>query len=415
METSAIYVRLFGRFVISDGQRQLTQEDVHSERVTKLAAHLITHGREGCTFQRLIDDLWPNGQSGNPVNALKNVVYRLRKVLGQVWPEHPFILTTGGQYQWNPQIPLHTDMAEFDRLYQQAESAVDQSERCELLKQMTSIYRGKFLTDFSGEHWILYIRAHYQQKYLHAVRELAGYLEENRDFAALEALCADAVILEPYDEAVHGFLFKAYLGEDLPAVAERHFHNMERVLMEHLGVEPSQELRRLYNEMVERKHRKEANLEVIEGELMEERQKSGACRCTYNEFRKIFELETRRKERLGNHIVLGRVIVEPIEGDESQWEVENMLTKVFNELEEIIDASLRTEDVVTRYSDRELLVLLFDCTVEDTKKILERIGKNTLRFRKKWRKVKFGYSMKEISETESSEVNVGGVMNTLPT
>ena len=408
MEQSAFYVCLFGKFSLSDGSTTLTQEMIHSERVTKLAAYLILHRREGCAFQRLIDDLWPNSQSGNPVNTLKNIVYRLRKTLAEIWPERPFILTTGGKYQWNPEIPLQTDLEEFDHLLQGAAESEERSKRCALLEQAVGTCHEKVLADFSGDHWILYLRTHYHQKYLNGVRELAAYLEEDRRYADLEALCAEAVILEPYDESVHGYLFKAYLGENLPAVAERHYRNMERVLMEHLGVEPSEELRNLYNNAMERRHRKELNLDVIEGELMEERQASGACRCTYNEFRKIFELETRRKERLGSHIVLGRVTVEPVEGDESQWNVETLLNMAFNELEETVITSLRTEDVVSRYSDRELLVLLFDCTLEDTKRIYERMSRKTLRFRKRWRKVKFGYSLKELSDGKEWEADFQG-------
>ena len=78
-------VRMFGKFQITDSRGTLDAESVHSEMLICLMAYMVSHRDRGLTVQELIDVLWPQDESDNPAGALKNLIYRLRKYLNQIW------------------------------------------------------------------------------------------------------------------------------------------------------------------------------------------------------------------------------------------------------------------------------------------------------------------------------------------
>lgn len=404
METEhnpSILVRMLGRFEFSDGQRTLTQAEIHSDRVTKLAAYLILHSRRGCSFRELIDELWANDLSDNPVNALKNLMYRLRKILARIWPDTSFFLTVRGQYQWNPAIPLTTDVREFESRFQAAKDCPDGIEKRLRLVQAGEVYRGKFLEDLSGEYWILNAQTLYQRMFMEGAKMLARELEAEGDYAMLERMCMDVIARDPYDEEMHSYLLRSYMEQGMPVVADRHYWAMTRMMLENLGMEPSESLRKIHDEIMLRQNRRENDLDTIERALLVERG-GGACHCTFSEFRKIYELEARRQGRLESNIVLGRITLE--EQDEKRNRIEESpLRMVMLELEDILIHALRAEDVVARYSDCEFLVLLMDCSLKDTDRVIERIHFRTSMNTKRWKNVRISYSLKEMERGETCQ------------
>ena len=79
METKqnpGIHVRMLGRFEFSDGKRTLTQAEIHSERVTKLAAYLILHSRRACSFRE-------QEKRANRADAQTRICLLIKKILHQ--------------------------------------------------------------------------------------------------------------------------------------------------------------------------------------------------------------------------------------------------------------------------------------------------------------------------------------------
>ena len=404
METKqnpGIHVRMLGRFEFSDGKRTLTQAEIHSERVTKLAAYLILHSRRACSFRELIDELWANDLSDNPVNALKNLMYRLRKILARVWPGVSFFLTSRGQYQWNPDIPLTTDVREFEARFRDAKECPDGIEKRLRLVRAGELYRGRFLEDLSGEYWIMNAQILYQRMFMEGARMLAKELEAEGDYGMLERMCMDVISRDPFDEEMHCYLLRSYMEQGMPVVAERHYWAMTRLMADQLGVEPSDRLREIHEEIMHRQNRRENDLDAIEKTLLVERD-GGACHCTFSEFRKIYEMAVRRQGRLESNIVLGRITLEERDVDGNSIE-DASLRMVMLELEDILIHGLRAEDVVARYSDCEFLVLLMDCSMKDTDKVFQRIYRKARMNTKRWKNVCISYSLKEMERGKTDQ------------
>ena len=109
------YIRLFGELEMSDGSRTLREEDLRSRQLLKLLACLLISSRKSMTDSEIVDILW-GMQVSNPLGALKNLVYRLRRALAGVWPDVDFIITSAGQYYLNPQLDIQLDIIDFRTL-----------------------------------------------------------------------------------------------------------------------------------------------------------------------------------------------------------------------------------------------------------------------------------------------------------
>ena len=98
-------VSFLGQFQMVYHGIALTEDDIHSEMITKLLAYMLLHRKRAMTIRELADMLWGGGGSNNPVGALKNLMYRLRGVLKQTYGgEEQFVLTNLGSYCWNNEM-----------------------------------------------------------------------------------------------------------------------------------------------------------------------------------------------------------------------------------------------------------------------------------------------------------------------
>ena len=66
-------VRMFGEFRISNEDGMLNTESIRSEMLTRLLTYMLCHRNKRLTAQELIDVLWSENESENPIGALKNL------------------------------------------------------------------------------------------------------------------------------------------------------------------------------------------------------------------------------------------------------------------------------------------------------------------------------------------------------
>ena len=372
--TDVMYARLFGRFEITDGEKTLREEDIRSDMVTKLAAFLISRSHASNTFSETVDALWPNDESDNPKGALKNLIYRMRKKFAEVWPDKVFFLTGNGLYRWNPAIPLVIDTEELVSCVKSARSAATDSERRVFLRRLPEIYRGRMLEDYSGEYWVIPRQTYYHNMWLQAVHYYADILEREQDYYEMETCCQQAMMIDPHDEKVHIGLLKAFLGGNKLSAAEKQYRDTLNILYDTLGEKPSAEFQQIYERMMTQKHGEEKDLAKIQRALTEDQEVKGAFYCEYGTFRKIYELEARRQKRVDQPTEIALLSLIPDgAGDVNRCGALAQIAADMETLKEKLLLSLRTGDVVTRYSGSQYLIMLPGCSEKDAAAIMERV------------------------------------------
>jgi class 3 adenylate cyclase/tetratricopeptide (TPR) repeat protein len=203
-----------------------------------LLAYLLLHANELVSSDRLIDEVWGPEPPKTAGASLQNYISRLRKAIGA-----ELIVSQAPGYILRVD-PERFDLARFERLTAEARGA-EPRERAEKLRAALSLWRGPALEDLAFEPF---------------ARDEVGRLEEAR-LAALEeridaelALGSDADVVgeleelvaeHPLRERFRRQLMHALYRAGRQADALAAYQEARRVLMDELGLEPSEEVRRL--------------------------------------------------------------------------------------------------------------------------------------------------------------------------
>lgn len=404
-QTKEFHFRLFGKLELSCGDTILTESDIHSAMVSKLLAYLLVYHDDQNSLQSIAREFWNNDESSNPAGALKNLAYRVRKALSEKWPEDRLILTGRGFYRWNPAYKITLDTEEMTALINRSREAADEREGADLAREAIALYRGKFLEDYNDEFWIISLMDYYQNLYLNAVKKLNVYLLKNREYEEVEDICTRALEEDQLDEQIHMDLIRAYLGEGRQQKAEEHYSETVALLYDHLGIQPSESLRELYASTMKQHHQVEYDISQIRDHLEETGDKEGAFVCEYGTFKKIYQLESRRIDRMGLAIYLSLITIEALTDSEDYGSIrqvrdqdgeQKLIVREMHRMENILLGSLRTGDVITRYSNNQYLTLLDGCNYENARHVMNRVTRKYYAGQKKL-KSKVQYSLIEMN------------------
>lgn len=393
---SELTVRMFGKFQTENENGILNKENMRSEMLTRLLAYMISHREKDMTAQELIDVLWPEDQSDNPSGALKNLMYRLRKLMNNTWGESgKYIVTGRGAYQLNPEFVFHVDIEEFEECCRQVFNSEDPAVQQENGKRAVELYQGMFLSELSSEYWVVSIATYYHSIYLTMVKRLAALLEKEKKFTDVEEICGKAIQIEPLDEEIHCFLLRAMIADNKQQLAASHYKETVKLLYDSLGVRPSGEMENIYEELQKIQHDHESNIDIIQEDLREEKA-SGAFFCEYGVFRKIYALESRSSRRLGISVHLALIsLYLDFQIQKEGQDYTDLIGEGMSVLEETLMKRLRSSDIVCRYSVNQFLVMLPACQYEDAKMVVNRL-KDSFYKSGKTNKLLLQYSIDEL-------------------
>ncbi|MCL2865231.1 MAG: hypothetical protein FWE25_06815 [Lachnospiraceae bacterium] len=394
-EQTTFYIELFNQFCISGAGKSLNEDEMHSKMLVKLFVYMYCHKNKKISIGELVDALWDT-DSVNPAGALKNLVYRLRMLLKQVWPEYEFIIAHRGSYIWNHEVSSISDGELLDDKYESGLRAKDSEEKLAHFLEAIALYRGKFLPKMDGEQWVIPRSAHYHSMYLSIVKAAAAILDEWERYEQMEHICHLALQVDQLSETLHYYFIKALLCQNKIKVAEVHYKKAVELLYDNLGISPSEELANLYADFLKETRNRQDDLGLIQQELSESSHQ-GSFLCEFGMFRKTYHLEQVRAERFGISMFLALITVEPI------WEIavdSPAYLKIIKEgmayLEQVLLERLRSGDVVSRYSVCQYIVLLPSCQYETAKMVMKRIDTGFCQSYKKKTKAKLSYKLDEI-------------------
>ena len=231
--------RILGPLEVWDGDRELS---LGGGKQRALLALLLIHPNESLSTDRLIDELWDEQPPQTAGKALHNYVSQLRRMLGddrlQTQPRGYALRVRPGEL----------DVDGFRQQFEEgrrAQAAGDPERAALLLREALALWRGSPLADFTYEAF---------------ARDEIGRLDELHLSALIERIDADLalgrhvdvigeletlVAQHPAQERLRGQLMLALYRSERQAEALQVYQDARRVLVEELGIEPSQALQRL--------------------------------------------------------------------------------------------------------------------------------------------------------------------------
>ena len=112
-----IKLKTFGSFTVGNDLTSVQEGAWRSEKLEKLFVYLAINRNRGVSIEDISEAIWQvEEETDNPVGALKNLAYRLRKALRDAsFDEECIVSVRGGLYKWNDDVEVSIDVEEFDR------------------------------------------------------------------------------------------------------------------------------------------------------------------------------------------------------------------------------------------------------------------------------------------------------------
>ena len=201
----------------------------------------------------IIDTFWGETEMSIIEKNFHPTISHIRKALNSNQPlKLNFILYRDGDYQLNPELSYRIDVEEFDQLVTRGENArrARQFDECvRAYEKAVELYRGEFAQG-SYEPWVDEQRSYYREKYLHLLESLAGVAQKQEEWSRSLQLAQSILHEDPFREDVHCAVMRAHVNLGNRAAAKDQFENLRLLLERELGLEPSRETRRTYQELL---------------------------------------------------------------------------------------------------------------------------------------------------------------------
>ena len=362
-EDEVIRFELLGTF--SWGSREdncWKQNTASGKKALSFLQYLIVNHTRRIPAEELIGRFWSE-RSSDPVNALRSMVFKVRKYLKEMFPgQENMIVTLDGCYAWNPEVQIELDTERFERACRKAKEQPGDKER-KILSEAISLYRGDFLSGNDSD-WAIPVRRFYQTLYLDACREALPLLQEGRHWMKMVEICERAQEVDFAAEDFMEYRMQALISLGQPARAVEQYEQFSARLWEEFQIAPSERIERMHALALGICRGVQGNEDILK--LLAEGENDGrAFLCNFHVFQKIVTLERRHLRRSGGvtTLVIVRLRNQAVPATDSK------------RLERILMDGLRAGDPVSRLDATSYILMLTGSSPEHAQVVTERLDR----------------------------------------
>lgn len=365
------YVKTFGGLEIANDNVTVNIVELFGKQLVNLLQVLLFHSEKPVQKDELIDILWP--ESKNPSSALKFSIFRLRSELNEIdfFKDKEVIVTTRKGYILNPNLDWNIDFVELQKAYNQINEGAELLDEKEfkIARKIFRLYQGRFYASPSQLHWILQKQEVFRQMYVKTMMRTSCYLYTQKRYDEMMLMNYQAVLIEPFNEGLHYYYMKGLVATRNYREALKYYDELNDIFLSELGTGLSKRFKQLYDIIIA-DHAKEENkdMETIMRELSNRDQQNQGFFCSYEIFKYFYELLLKMSVRNEQNYYL--IMLQFSDGtlDYEKVGVD------FDRVKRLVSSCLRSNDLFTRTSETQLL-LLVDCqTEENAHLIIQRIS-----------------------------------------
>lgn len=391
------YVKTFGGLEITNDNVTVNIVELFGKQLVNLLQVLLFHSEKPVQKDELIDILWP--ESKNPSSALKFSIFRLRSELNEIdfFKDKEVIVTTRKGYILNPNLDWNIDFVELQKAYNQINEGAELLDEKEfkIARKIFRLYQGRFYASPSQLHWILQKQEVFRQMYVKTMMRTSCYLYTQKRYDEMMLMNYQAVLIEPFNEGLHYYYMKGLVATRNYREALKYYDELNDIFLSELGTGLSKRFKQLYDIIIA-DHAKEENkdMETIMRELSNRDQQNQGFFCSYEIFKYFYELLLKMSVRNEQNYYL--IMLQFSDGtlDYEKVGVD------FDRVKRLVSSCLRSNDLFTRTSETQLL-LLVDCqTEENAHLIIQRISNKFYSiFRKKNYRMNYSVHKAELDKS----------------
>lgn len=331
---------------------------------------LLLYNREaGVSRRAVMEALYGQETKIDANNSLNATVSQLRRILKETrLPEENYIHIRMNRYYFESSFLTWVDTEEATALRQEAD-LTSGSRRLELLYQICDLYHGRFLPELDGETWAEVARADYQRIYRDSLNEICRVLKEKGAYDEIIRLTGVAAKLFPFDEwqvwqqeclVAQGRIKEAY---DL-------YRQVEKLYMTELDAPPPARMRARFRDPEKEPWRQAENIGAVRRWLKDFDQDGPYC-IPFPSFLYVYSLITKLSSITNTPFCLLLCTLSNSDGRTNPTDKD--FHAAMEQLESVLERSLRWEDVFTRYTRSQFLITLLGAPEESSGVVARRI------------------------------------------
>jgi DNA-binding SARP family transcriptional activator len=369
-------VYTLGCFEVKAGGKVLSNNYKRSEQLWNLFKYLLTYRNKRIVQEKFFDILWTDNECDNPIKALQNLIYRLRMLLnyeGTNKDGESIINYSQGCYSLNKEFPYWTDVDEFEELYKKGKGFEHNNDFVNAIESYQGafmLYKGEYLCEELYNEWVTPIRNYYHRIYMDIISKLTKLLKHYGRTKDILKVCEEALMIQPFEESLHLIYIEALIEGGHIKEAQRQYEYATSMIYKELRVKPSTALRNLYRLIKCNEDKILLNLNSIQEMMMDRNDSDGAFFCDTDTFVSVYKLECRRVARSGQDVFMGMLTISRVK---NRTQDSKVLEKAMGSLLDMLIQGLRVGDVVSKWSEYQILVLLPGTTFEQADMVLARI------------------------------------------
>jgi DNA-binding SARP family transcriptional activator len=251
-------ITLFGGFQAELDSQPLIDFGMDKNRV--LLAYLVLESERPHRREALANLLWSEHSQSAARSSLRQALYHLRKLIMPGTEAEQHLLITPNQVQFNRASDHWLDVAEFNSRISTCQlhhpSGLNLCAGClQSLQRAVDLYQGEMLagltlprcTQFTD--WQIICQEYLHNQALLALALLANDYEANLAYDQLLACSQRKIELEPWRESAYRQQMWALAMTGQREQALLRYKTLEEVLQQELGVLPTEDIRRLYEQI----------------------------------------------------------------------------------------------------------------------------------------------------------------------
>ena len=239
--------------ILRDPTRPLAADAWPTRRARDILCFIVSRRHHRASKDTIIDTFWGETDFDVVEKNFHPTVSHIRKALNSNQPlKQNFLLYRDGDYQLNSEFSYCIDIEEFDQLLSEGENArrARRFEECiRAYESALPLYRGEFMQG-SYEPWVEEQRTYYREQYLRLLEALAGVAQSAADWPKAMQLAQLIVREDQFREDIHCLVMRAHAALGNRGAVKGHYEGLKRLLESELGVEPSSETKKLYQELI---------------------------------------------------------------------------------------------------------------------------------------------------------------------
>ena len=370
-EQNVLKIKMLGEFSIQNDAYIFPQKKKRNMQLGLLLAYLLANRSIDTLKSRLIEVLWPDDESDNPEGALRNLVYRARMELKHFFPEEEknCLLLDGNAYLWNDEIECEIDIDQFERYCKIVSVEQDIDLKYQYCEKAMELYRGDFLPEYSGHDWVVFRAAYYRDLYSACLLKVCTSLSEHGRYEQVIDLCGRIVTMEQMDSQIHELKIRAYLELKKPQKALDYYNYVVDLFYSRVGVSLTDNMKKLYQEILSSMSNKPVNVEELEQDLMGSDAYPGTYYCNYDVFKNIYQISARLVKRSLRARFLALLTIRNPDGTLTSAQIQEESERLL----QIISTNLRKSDIFSQYNTIQYSVILVAQNRENAMKAVNRI------------------------------------------